>query len=195
MPVLANVPTELVARYDPFVRAVARLYAPEAADADDFAQEAWHAVLLRIHTFRGRSKFRTWLYRVVVNTALMQLRHRAAEARAEARYAIGAVRSNSPLDRQFGSVDPQLLDGVRALPPGRRRIFWLIAVHDVSVADVAARYGIAPVTVRTQYLRARRALRSVLAAQPASPPAFIAADTAFSTVEAEDLRFRTDHLC
>jgi RNA polymerase sigma-70 factor (ECF subfamily) len=42
--------------------------------AEDCAQEALHAVLARLHDFRGESKFTTWVYKFGVNVALTRAR-------------------------------------------------------------------------------------------------------------------------
>src|SRR5215467_10174795 len=48
--------------------AVRMLYHPQ--DAEDATQEILIKVLTRLSSFEGRSSFRTWLYRIVVNHML-----------------------------------------------------------------------------------------------------------------------------
>ncbi len=53
---------------------VAMRYMRNASDADDVTQDAMLVAYRRKSTFRGKSRYSTWLYRVVSTTALMHLR-------------------------------------------------------------------------------------------------------------------------
>jgi RNA polymerase sigma-70 factor, ECF subfamily len=61
---------EVVARYHATMVAVARNYVKTAALAEDVVQEAWLGVLNGLGRFEGRSSLRTWILRIVVNTAI-----------------------------------------------------------------------------------------------------------------------------
>src|SRR5271168_1343207 len=55
-------------------------------EADDLAQEVFITVLKSIHTFRGDSKFSTWLYRIAANRTknrMKYLQRRAYKATSE----------------------------------------------------------------------------------------------------------------
>src|SRR5262249_17678200 len=54
------------------------VYLPQ--DAEDATQEILIKLLTRFSTFQGRSKFRTWLYRLVVNHVLNMKRGRVEAA-------------------------------------------------------------------------------------------------------------------
>jgi RNA polymerase sigma-70 factor (ECF subfamily) len=61
--------TTLVRRYSPSLLRLARMYVPTAALAEDVVQETWIAVLRGLERFEGRSSFKTWLFRILVNRA------------------------------------------------------------------------------------------------------------------------------
>jgi RNA polymerase sigma-70 factor, ECF subfamily len=61
--------TQLVDEYGPTMLRVARLYAPSAAVAEEVVQEAWLGVLKGIGRFEGRSSLKTWIFRILTNTA------------------------------------------------------------------------------------------------------------------------------
>ena len=48
---------------------VARIYVPSTAVAEEVVQETWIAVLNGIDRFEGRSSLRTWIFRILTNTA------------------------------------------------------------------------------------------------------------------------------
>jgi RNA polymerase sigma-70 factor (ECF subfamily) len=59
----------LVRRYTPMLTRLARMYVPTDALAEDVVQETWVAVLRGLDRFEGRSSFKTWLFRILVNRA------------------------------------------------------------------------------------------------------------------------------
>src|SRR3954462_3372822 len=59
----------LVRRYSPMLMRLARMYVPTDALADGVGQETWVAVVRGLERFEGRSSFKTWLFRILVNRA------------------------------------------------------------------------------------------------------------------------------
>jgi RNA polymerase sigma-70 factor (ECF subfamily) len=60
---------ELVRELTPSLLRVARMFVPTAAVAEDVVQETWLAVLNGIDRFEGRSSLKTWIFRILTNTA------------------------------------------------------------------------------------------------------------------------------
>jgi RNA polymerase sigma-70 factor (ECF subfamily) len=61
--------TMLVERYQPTMLRIARMYVSTRAVAEEVVQEAWVGVLNGLDGFEGRSSLRTWIFRILVNTA------------------------------------------------------------------------------------------------------------------------------
>jgi RNA polymerase sigma-70 factor (ECF subfamily) len=59
----------LVERYRPAMLRIARMYVSTAAVAEEVVQDAWVGVLRGLDGFQGRSSLRTWIFRILVNTA------------------------------------------------------------------------------------------------------------------------------
>jgi RNA polymerase sigma-70 factor (ECF subfamily) len=59
----------LVDELGPSMRRVARMYVSTDAVADEVVQDAWLGVLKGLSGFEGRSTLRTWIFRILVNTA------------------------------------------------------------------------------------------------------------------------------
>src|SRR6201987_5472492 len=92
--------------------AVRMLYHPQ--DAEDATQEILIKVLTRLSSFEGRSRFRTWLYRIVVNHGLNMKRGRAEVLHASIDFAAyGAALDDTPAlelaDPRGTSADTDLL--------------------------------------------------------------------------------------
>src|SRR5438128_4233728 len=60
---------ELIRSLNPSRLRVARMFVPTAALAEDVVQETWVAVLNGIGRFEGRSSLKTWIFRILTNTA------------------------------------------------------------------------------------------------------------------------------
>ena len=66
--------TQLVKRYEaPVFQLVFRLIGNES-DAEDVVQRIFVQTLQKVSGFRGRSSFKTWLYRIALNLALTLVR-------------------------------------------------------------------------------------------------------------------------
>lgn len=99
---------EVVSRYGASMLRVARLYVQTRAVAEEVVQEAWLGVLAGIDRFEGRSSFKTWLFRILTNTA-------KTRAERERRSVPFSSLAAAELDHAEPSVEPD-----RFLPQGER---------------------------------------------------------------------------
>lgn len=88
----------LVERYRPSMLRIARMYASTLAVAEEVVQDAWLGVLRGLDGFEGRSSLRTWIFRILVNTA-------KSRGQREAR-SVPFSSIWSPAEAQEPSVDP-----------------------------------------------------------------------------------------
>jgi RNA polymerase sigma-70 factor (ECF subfamily) len=61
--------TSLVDRLQPAMLRVARMYVSTSAVAEEVVQDTWVGVLRGLDSFEGRSSLRTWIFRILSNTA------------------------------------------------------------------------------------------------------------------------------
>jgi RNA polymerase sigma-70 factor (ECF subfamily) len=87
---------------------VAMLYVRTRAVAEEVVQDAWLGALRGIDRFEGRSSFKTWLFKILTNTAL-------SRAEREGRTLPFSSLTNSDLEPGARSVDPD-----QFLPEGDR---------------------------------------------------------------------------
>jgi RNA polymerase sigma-70 factor (ECF subfamily) len=59
----------LVERHQPAMLRIARMYVSSRAIAEEVVQDTWLGVLRGLDGFQGRSSLRTWMFRILVNTA------------------------------------------------------------------------------------------------------------------------------
>lgn len=138
-----------------------RLAGGVEARAEDWLQEAFIQAWQQLPGFRFESRFGTWLHRLAVNTALMQLR--ALAARPEGRIDPGA--DDAAL---AGEVEEQpdlchdLERAVAALPPRARAVLVLHDIEGWQHQEIGVALGIAVGTSKAQLHRARGLLRAQL---------------------------------
>ena len=59
----------VVVEWHPMLLRVAQIFVPSRAVAEEVVQETWLRVLGALDRFEGRSSLRTWVFRILVNTA------------------------------------------------------------------------------------------------------------------------------
>ncbi len=138
------------------------------ADALDATQEALIILMRRIDRFDGRSKFTTWMHRVVVNACLDDLRKR------------GRRPVPAPVEEQSLEIKAQLVEesvsqrldleaALAQLPAIFRVPVVLCDQLDMSYEEIAEELGIPPGTVRSRISRGRRRLFELLSGNPDHP--------------------------
>ena len=154
---------ELVERYADQARRVARAVLQDADDADDAAQDAFLAALVKLHQYDAQRPFGPWLMRIVSNAATDRRRRRTvrrAESLQEGLVA-GGVRPDAVAER--GALNDRLRAALAQLPPRRSLAVTLFDVEGYSHAEIAEMLGIPEGTVRSEVFHARRRLRTLLA--------------------------------
>ncbi len=139
-------------------------------DAHDVAQEAFVSAFQKLHTFRGRSAFYSWLFRIALNSAASQKRKLSRVGAS-----IEATREGSgvePVDRHPASRPEHALEtterqaAVRAalseLAEEFRTALVLKEMEDLSYEEIAEIVGCPIGTVRSRIHRARSELREKL---------------------------------
>ena len=167
---------ELVERYQARVfRLASRLVGND--DALDVAQEAFLQIFRRLGSFRGESRFGTWVYRVATNAALMHLRARARRPteplepflpsfdRAGRHVGTPAelqvvMHVEERLDRE--RLARHAMTAVMRLPESYRVAFVLRDLEELTTEEVAEALRLQPATVRQRVHRARLMLRGYL---------------------------------
>lgn len=90
-----------------YVYSIALTVMKEPADAADATQEAFIRLMRSIGTYRGDTKFTTWLYRLTTNICLDALRRRGR----------GAISLDAPIDDDGGTSADFLVDSDRWSQP------------------------------------------------------------------------------
>jgi len=163
---------ELVSRHkDRVFRLAASILGPDAhADAEDLTQEVFLQVYRKLHSFRGRSTFATWLYRLTFNRAVERCR------RARNRYRHVGDSALVSMQAQGEGTDPHgsavanqrrhdLLTCLEQLPNTQRCAIYLHYWLDRPLAEIAELLDTRPGTIKSLLFRARKRLGRALEAR------------------------------
>jgi RNA polymerase sigma factor (sigma-70 family) len=168
---------QLLTRHQPWVFNIAVRMLGRRADAEDATQDVLMRVFKSLHTFRGASRFRTWLYRVAANHLLNVRRQKWVASEAvcsfdEAAAGLRRVPDFDPPDPRTIPVPVEMLVeetkigctmGTLLCLDGRQRlVFMLGEIFSVSDEVGAEVVGLTPVNFRQILSRARRDLYEYL---------------------------------
>lgn len=153
----------LMRRHNERVYRVARAIVTEEWMVEEVMQEAYLSAFSHLAQFEGRSRFSTWLTRIVVNEARTQLRRRAPATTGLEDEAMSVSHDRDPEKLAARRELARLIEGaVDALPEPLRLVFVLRDVEGLSTTEVADDLELSEENVRIRLHRAREALREQL---------------------------------
>lgn len=147
-----------------FVYAVARRIVGSREDADDVTQEALLLAYRYRDSFRGDSKYRTWLYRIASTTALGLLRKRRRSRELLTPLQLERPdMARSPEDEVGEAEAIDLIQrSLMRLDPKYRDVMLTRAAS--SEVETAAKLGISVANVKVRAHRARKQLKEMIEA-------------------------------
>jgi RNA polymerase sigma-70 factor, ECF subfamily len=172
----------LVALHDGALHRVARTFVRTDAAADDVVQETWLGVVRGLQTFEGRSSLRTWIFKILVNTARTRavrdarnlpfsaLGDEAGPAVEPGAFGADGRWSSAPVrlegDPETGLLSAELrahlLAAVERLSPDQRAVITLRDLVGVPAPEVCELLQLSDVNQRVLLHRARARVRTQL---------------------------------
>ena len=132
--------------------------------AGDVVQESFIRVWRHLRWYDPAIKFTTWLYRIVVNLSLDQLKMEKRRTRVFTGELNDMPSPNNTPEQE--AVDRDLADRIRAaaarLSPRQRLVFVLRDLEDLSVKETAGVLAISCNAVKVHLSNARRNIRKQL---------------------------------
>lgn len=139
--------------------AILRLVGMDRGRAEELTQDAFVRAWQKLSSFRHESAFSTWLYRLGVNTALMELRGRRDVKEADIDDLDLAAGGDVPF---CAGERGDLERAVSNLPPRARAVLVLHDVEGWKHEEIANELGMAVGSSKAQLHRARGLLRRSL---------------------------------
>jgi RNA polymerase sigma-70 factor (ECF subfamily) len=139
--------------------AISRLVGGHAARAEELTQDAFVRAWQALPQFRGEAGFGTWLYRVALNTAMMDLRARSG--------GLDRETDDAPLQQAAATphsvgTELDLARAVASLPPRARAVLVLFDIEGWTHEEIAGQLQMAVGSSKAQLHRARQLLRERL---------------------------------
>jgi RNA polymerase sigma-70 factor (ECF subfamily) len=164
---------ELVRRYEGRIYRLGLKMLKSPDDAEDILQKTFLSVFENLDSFRGESKFSTWVFRIAANHALMKLRREkgitidsldAPPSPGEIGLSSRIADENCNIHKQFERKEfaEHLGQALSELPEIYRLVFMLRDVEGFSNKETAQMLGIGVPAVKSRLLRARLFLREKL---------------------------------
>ena len=171
----------LVQRHHDAMLRLACSFVPNTAVAEEVVQDTWLGVLRGIGGFEGRSSFRTWLFRILVNRARTAgVRERRTVAIGDTGAAVAASRFDqsgswlSPPEHWIEAVEDRLEAGkvadlirtaVDDLPDRQRQVVTLRDIEGLTSDEVCGVLDISESNQRVLLHRGRSRLRQAIETQ------------------------------
>ncbi len=158
-----------------FAYSVALKIVRDSNAADDVAQDALLLAHRKKDSFRGESRFKTWLYRIVSTSALMYLRKKKRLAReisasqsADGSPGILENTAGTASDPETSSLNSELISKVHHSLDGMgdkyKNIFWMRYLQGYTESEIAKKLSISIPTVKSRAFRARNHVKASLLA-------------------------------
>jgi RNA polymerase sigma-70 factor (ECF subfamily) len=171
----------LVTRHNGSLLRVARTFVASEAVAEEVVQDTWIGVVRGVDRFEGRSSFKTWLFRILVNrartTGVREHRHVPFDPTEPAVSPDRFDRSGAwaePVPQWESDADdrlvaaswgPRLREAIDTLPDRQRDVVVLRDVEGLTSEDVCSVLDITEGNQRVLLHRGRSRLRAELEAE------------------------------
>ena len=153
----------------PALRRYARALTRDADVADDLVQDILERALVKFHLWQPGSDLRAWLFTIMHNVFINQLRAGAGTVimpldDETVQPAIRATQSD-----RLEVLDLQI--ALSRLPEEQREVLLLVGLEQMTYDEAAGVLGIPIGTVMSRLSRARERLRALLAGSSGAQPA------------------------
>jgi RNA polymerase sigma-70 factor, ECF subfamily len=179
----------LIDEHSPFLLRIARSYVGSRATAEEVVQETWVGVLRGIDGFEGRSSLRTWIARILSNTAKTRAtrerrttpfsslvdegaqqgpvvdpdRFLPADHSEAGHWALAPRRWKTPEERLLsGEVQKVILAAIEQLPASQRAVITLRDIEGWPAQEVCVALEVTEGNQRVLLHRARSKVRDEL---------------------------------
>jgi len=165
----------LVRAYDQSVLRLAMNLLRSPEDARDVYQEAFLRVFRNLHSFRFDCSFHTWLYRIVTNICLDQLRKRKVrkEEPATVETSEGSIDRTEAFEEESAGANPERVTwnrqlgeridcALEELTPRERMVFELRHYQGLRLRHIGEILGTSEEAAKNCFFRATQKMRTLL---------------------------------
>ena len=151
----------LIVPYIPNLRRYARALVGDREGADDLVQDTLERAVRKFHLWRP-GDLRAWLFSIMHNVFVNQLKARRIAPEVD----IDETQIAAPIPTVTGIDVGDVQRALSRLAPEQREVLLLIALEDMTYADVSRALGIPIGTVMSRLSRGRERLRRAMNGEP-----------------------------
>jgi RNA polymerase sigma-70 factor (ECF subfamily) len=130
-------------------------------EADDLVHDCLVRALDKLHTRRDEADIRAWLFTIMHNLFISQMRRRRSRPAADTLDESHEAQHSQPPSQEDGLQWRDLLLGLQRLPEEQRSVVLLVSVEDLSYAEAAQVLRVPIGTVMSRLARGRERLRQL----------------------------------
>ena len=159
---------ELVTRYETKVYNLAYKMLGSQEDAEDILQDTFISAFKSLSSFKEKSSFSTWIYRIATNACLMKLRTKQSKTVSLDNHLSVLTKrivdwsENAEISFNRKELRKVIDQAVKSLPEMYRVVFILRDIEELSNIEAAKVLGISVSAVKSRLHRARLYLREKL---------------------------------
>ena len=134
-------------------------------DAEEVLQDSFLKAFNSLKNFKGESKFSTWFYKIVYNTALTKLSSKKRKIESE----MSSVEDHFNLERENDSIDVEKKDfiefvhnTVNKLPGRYSAIISMFYLNEMSIDEISEVMQVSVSNVKVMLHRSRNSLRDLI---------------------------------
>ena len=159
---------DLVSSQERYVYSIAMTIIRDPDEAADLTQDTFIRLLRALGSYRGETKFTTWLYRLVVNLGIDRLRRRGVppirlDEEPDLDVASADPGDDAPLVVERGEEARLVREALALLPDAQRLALTLHYFEDMRYEDIAVVMGVPLNTVKSHIRRGKARLAELLA--------------------------------
>jgi RNA polymerase sigma-70 factor, ECF subfamily len=150
-----------IAAHIPRLRRYARALAGDSHRADDLVQDTLERALTKFHLWRHGSDLRAWMFTIMHNVFINQLKARRELALDDAvEDGLQSAPQSDPLELR------DLDTALRRLPVEQREVLLLVGLEQLSYAEASQALDVPVGTVMSRLSRGRERLRGLMSGAP-----------------------------
>ncbi len=152
---------ELYNRYSGILFAICFRYALNREDAEDMLQEGFVKIFRRIISFEYKGNFEGWMRKIIVHTCINYLKKNKKFSDNISLESVSEIdiKEESIASKLLGK---QVIECLLMMPIGYRTVINLYAIEGYSHKEIAEILEIEESTSRSQYIRGKAVLESIL---------------------------------
>ena len=156
----------LVDKYKNLTYTVAMKIVRNHEDAEEVAQDSFIKAYSQLHTFKGESKFSTWLYTIVYRNSITKIRKKKITTTNIDSYIIENQKSDYDFPQieaiKNGEQKKYITEAIDNLPETDAFLITLFYLDESSVEEIEQITGLTKTNVKVKLFRARKKLLNEL---------------------------------